>query len=412
MRKRTLDHYDPVVGPTVLSQIRQLAKPLMGSRIVHVNSSRDGGGVAEILRWLVPTLDELGIETSWEIVKGSPEFFNITKAFHNGLQGDHVNLTPEMIRTYESTLEENAERLRPKLESADYVVIHDPQPAGLFKLCPDRKGHWIWRCHIDVSSPQPRVWDYIQQQIEAYDASIFSMPQFARSLPHPQFLIPPSIDPLSEKNCDLEPETILQTLLDLELPSDLPLLTQVSRFDRFKDPLGVIEAFKLVRRTRRVGLVLVGGDATDDPEGEQVFKEVQNAASSEDCIWPIMLPPDAHSQINALQRSSAAIIQKSLREGFSLTVSEGLWKSKPVVGGNVGGICLQIRNNFNGYLVNSPEGAALRLNFLLNHPERSEQMGRNGREFVRENFLLTRHLRDYLTLFRSIHNAGKRLLVA
>lgn len=412
MHHRSLDHYEPVVGPTALHQLQHLAKPLMGSRMVHVNSTAEGGGVAEILHWLVPFLDELGIETCWETLDGNEEFFNVTKAFHNGLQGDPVTLTSEMIETYESTLEANLERLRPRLESADFVVIHDPQPAGLLKLFPNRKGHWIWRCHIDVSSPQPRIWDYIRQQIEDYDASVFSMPQFAQPLPHPQFLIAPSIDPLSEKNCDLEPQTILQALLDLNLPSDLPLLTQVSRFDHFKDPLGVVDAFRLVRRTRRAGLVLVGGDASDDPEGMQVFEQVKEATRKDECIWPIMLPSDAHSTINALQRSSVAVIQKSLREGFGLTVSEGLWKSKPVVGGNVGGICLQLRDNFNGFLVNSPEGAALRLNYLLNHPERAEQMGRNGREFVREHFLSTRHLRDYLTLFRSLHNAGKRLLVA
>ncbi len=412
MTERSLDHYDPVVGPAVLSQIRKLAEPLKGSRIVHVNSTREGGGVAEILHWLVRFLDELGIETSWETIDGNPDFFNTTKAFHNGLQGDAVDLTTDMIEAYENTVAENAERLRPMLEAADFVVIHDPQPAALLNLCPNRKGHWIWRCHIDVSSPHPKIWEYIRNLVEGYDASIFSMPQFAQALPHPQFLIAPSIDPLSEKNCDLEPHAILQALLDLELPSDLPLLTQVSRFDRFKDPVGVIEAFKLVTRTRRAGLVLVGGGASDDPEGMQVFEEVREAADSHDCIWPIMLPADAHQTINALQRASVAVIQKSLREGFALTVSEGLWKSKPVIGGNVGGICLQLRNGFNGYLVDSPEGAALRIGYLLNHPQRAEAMGRNGREFVREHFLLTRHLRDYLTLFRSLRSSGERLLVA
>jgi trehalose synthase len=409
---RSLSHYEPVVGPSILSQLRHLAEPLKGASVVHVNSTREGGGVAEILHWLVPFLGELGVECSWEVLDGDADFFAVTKAFHNGLQGEPTELTREMIAAYEDTVARNAERLRPILEAADYVVIHDPQPAALLGLCPDRRGRWIWRCHIDASSPHPDVWNYLQGKIEGYDASIFSMPEFAQPLPHPQFLIAPSIDPLSDKNRDLEPSEILQTLVELELPSDLPLLTQVSRFDRFKDPLGVIEAFRLLGPSRRAGLVLVGGGASDDPEGMQVFEEVREAAEPDPCIWTLMLPADAHRTINALQRSSAVVLQKSLREGFALTVSEGLWKSRPVIGGNVGGIRLQLRNGFNGYLVDSPEGAALRLGYLLGHPERADRMGRRGREYVRDCFLLSRHLRDYLTLFRSLQSGGRRVLIA
>lgn len=274
-----LNDYAPVVGSNSISQLRQLARELSGARVVHVNSTRVGGGVAEILGWLVPLMNDLGLETSWEIVEGHSEFFGVTKSFHNALQGTNTPLTDKMLDIYKTTLAHNAERLRPILEEADFVFIHDPQPAGLFDFCPNRKGIWIWRCHIDVSHPNRRFWNFLKSQVSNYQASIFSMPDFAQSLPHPQFMIAPSIDPLSMKNCNLPDSEVAATLDQLGIPDDLPILTQISRFDRFKDPVGVIEAFGLLSASVHARLVLAGGGATDDPEGAAVLEEVRDAVN-------------------------------------------------------------------------------------------------------------------------------------
>lgn len=399
---RTLQSYEEVVGSIVISQLRQFAKELAGATVVHVNSTRVGGGVAEILAWLVPLMCDLGIDASWEVIEGNEPFFHVTKSFHNGLQGVAAPLTQRMIETYEETLTSNAQRLRPILEAADFVIIHDPQPAHLLELCPNRKGKWIWRCHIDASHPYRKIWKYLQGKVRGYDASIFSMPEFAQPLPHPQFLIAPSIDPLSEKNCPLPDTEIASTLERYGIPSDRPLLTQVSRFDRFKDPLGVIEAFKLLSEVVDAQLLLAGGGATDDPEGAAVLEEVEDAAKGDPRIQILLLPGDAHRTINALQRASTLVLQKSLQEGFGLTVTEAMWKGKPVIGGNVGGIRLQVHNYHTGFLVNTPEGAALRMRELLRRPETIKQMGDTAKGFVKDNFLLTRHLREYLTLMLAL----------
>lgn len=395
---RSLRDYEAVVGPEAISQLWQLADDLKGATVVHVNSTREGGGVAEILAWLNPLMQELGLNTSWEVIEGNPDFFHVTKTFHNGLQGTQVTLNDHMIAAYESTVAENAERLRSKLEAADFVFIHDPQPAHLLQLCPQRKGKWTWRCHIDASHPNRRIWNYLRGQVTGFDASIFSMPEFAQRLPHPQFLIAPSIDPLSEKNMELDEREINHTLDTYGISRELPLLTQISRFDRFKDPVGVIHAFNLLNGTVDAQLVLAGGGATDDPEGAAVLEEVRAAAKGNDRIKVLLLPPDAHRTINALQRASTIIIQKSLQEGFGLTVTEAMWKGKPVIGGNVGGIRLQIHNHHTGYLVDTPEGASLRIRELLHRPEKMQRIGATARRFVTENFLLNRHLREYLTL--------------
>lgn len=408
---RTLENYQQIVGQRAVSQLEQLGRELAGSKVVHVNSTKEGGGVAEILTWLIPLMRDLNIDASWEVVSGKDEYFHVTKAFHNGLQGNKVYLTSEMIKTYERTVEENAERLRPILEEADYVYIHDPQPAALIKHCPNRKGKWIWRCHIDVSKPDIYVWKYIKSLVSGYDASIFSMPHFAQSLPHPQFIIAPSIDPLSEKNRDMNFDEISNVLNALKIPTDVPILTQVSRFDRFKDPVGVIKAFNLLRRSVRARLVLAGGGAADDPEGAAVLDEVRQAAGDDDHIHILMLPSDAHTTINALQRASRIVIQKSTQEGFGLTVTEAMWKGKPVIGGDVGGIRLQVHNHHTGFLVSTPEGAALRIMELINHEERIEKIGRTAREFVREYFLLNRHLREYLTLMLGLRHGVANYLV-
>lgn len=395
---RTLPEYESIIGPVSTLKLKQVAADLKGARVVHVNSTREGGGVAEILFWMIPLMNELGLEASWEVIEGNPEFFNTTKSFHNGLQGSNMVLTDKMIKAYEDTLAANADRLRPVLEEADFVIIHDPQPAMLHELCPNRKGRWIWRCHIDVSKPNRRVWNYISSKVDAYDASIFSMPDFARKLNHPQFIIAPSIDPLSEKNAELSRNDISRTLRKFKLELDRPILCQISRFDRFKDPIGVIQAFMLLNGAFNAQLVLAGGGATDDPEGAAVLEEVMNAAEGNDSIHILNLPPDAHRTINALQRAATIIIQKSLQEGFGLTVTEAMWKHKPVIGGNTGGIRLQVHNYYTGFLVNTPDGAALRIRKLLSRPDLVENMGARAREFVKENYLCNRQLRENLTL--------------
>lgn len=395
---RRLSDYEPIIGTVAASKLRQIATHLEGMKVVHVNSTKEGGGVAEILFWMIPLMRDLGLDASWEVINGNPEFFDVTKAFHNGLQGKKVLLTDKMNSAYEDTLESNAQRLRPKLEEADFVIIHDPQPARLLQLCPNRKGKWIWRCHIDASQPNRKVWNYIKSMVDGYDASIFSMPEFARTLNHPQFIVAPSIDPLSEKNIEMSNDEIHSILNQFDLDCNRPMITQISRFDRFKDPIGVIEAVKLLNSAYNVQLVLAGGGATDDPEGSAVLEEVQQASEGEDNINVLLLPPDAHRIINALQRASTIVLQKSLQEGFGLTVTEAMWKGKPVIGGNVGGIRLQIHDSHTGFLVDTPEGAALRMHNLLAKPELMTRLGETARQFVLENFLCNRQLREYMTL--------------
>lgn len=403
MAVATLDHYAAVVGTDVIDQLRQLAGPLSGLKVVHVNSTRYGGGVAEILDRLVPLMRELGLDASWEVIRGTPEFYQCTKSFHNALQGWSVRIRDELLRAYERVNAENAEELRSKLEAADIVFIHDPQPAPLLRNIPNRRGKWIWRCHIDVSTPYRPVWKYLRDFIVPYDASIWSLSMFAQPIPHPQYLIPPSIDPLSQKNVELDPAEVSAVCREFNLDCSRPIAVQVSRFDLFKDPLGVIKAYKLAKlEVPGLQLVLVGSGATDDPEGEQVLRDVRAAAEGDRDIHVLLLPPDAHRIINAMQRAADVVIQKSLREGFGLTVTEALWKGKPVIGGNTGGIRLQVINHHTGFLVNTPEGAALRLRYLLDNRDKLHEMGQKGQRFVREHFLLTRHLREYLTMMVAV----------
>jgi trehalose synthase len=402
-----LDAYAEHTGRDVVGHLRQLAEPLQGLKVVHVNSTRIGGGVAEILEKLVPLTRELGVDASWEVISGGEEFFVCTKHMHNALQGNRVDIEPALLAAYEATNARNAEQLRPQLEDADVVFIHDPQPAPLLGLCPDRRGKWIWRCHIDASHPYRAVWKYLHGHLTDYDASIFSLPDFAQSLPHPAYIVPPSIDPLSEKNVALQDAEVAAVRERFGLDPQRPLVLQVSRFDRFKDPLGVIHAHQLAKRfLPGLQLVLAGGSATDDPEGARVLQDVQDAAADDDSIHVLLLPPDAHRTINALQRAADLVLQKSTREGFGLTVTEAMWKGKAVIGGNTGGIRLQVIDFHTGFLVSTPEGAALRIRYLLHQREQLAAMGNKAREFVRENFLLTRQLREYLTLMLALRNGG------
>lgn len=396
---KLIDDYAPIVGEDVIHHIREISAPLRGLKVVHVNSTKIGGGVAEILDRIVPLMMELGIEARWEVIKGEEKFYECTKSFHNVLQGKYAPISDLLLRAYELTNQENAEALRSVLEDADMVFIHDPQPLPLLKWIPNRRGKWLWRCHIDLSHPYRPIWKYLREFAIGYDASIFSLADFAQPLPHTQYLVPPSIDPWSDKNIELTPRDIRETQDQFDIDPDRPIILQVSRFDRFKDPIGVIRAFRLVKRfSPGLQLVLAGGGASDDPEGGIVLKEVREEANNDPDIRILVLPPDAHRSINALQRGANFIIQKSIKEGFGLTVTEGLWKAKPVIGGDTGGIRLQIIDHHTGFLVSTPEGAALRIRYLLRQPGKAQEMALKGKEFVRQNFLITRHLREYLSL--------------
>jgi trehalose synthase len=390
----SLREYEAVAPRGSIDLLRRLAERVRGRSMLHVNSTRIGGGVAEMLQRYVPLFAELGIEPRWEVLNGSGEFFHVTKAFHNALQGQELIFTDGMLRAYLDTNRSNASRLN---LDADLVIIHDPQPAALIDYAA-RRAPWVWRCHIDVAHPQRRAWSFLRDYVGKYDAAIFSLPKFAQRLPIRQYLIYPSIDPLADKNRDLTDEEITTVLEQVQVPQDKPILLQVSRFDRFKDPVGVINAYRIVKKYDDCRLVLAGGSAEDDPEGAEVLAEVRDAAGEDPDIHVLVLPPTANVEINALQRAATIIIQKSTKEGFGLTVAEGMWKGKPVIGGFAGGITVQVIYDVTGYTVNSVEGCAFRIRYLLNNPELARQMGKNAREYVRQNFLITRDLAEHLAL--------------
>lgn len=394
-----IDAYAAVVGESEIGALRGFARQLQGRRVKMVNSTAVGGGVAEILNRLVPLLDELGISTRWEVLKGGEQFFAVTKGFHNALHGAPYEGHPDWFDVFLATNRENRHRMQ---FDEDVIVIHDPQPAALVEARDGSKSRWVWRCHIDLSNPSREVWEFLRPFIERYDASVFSSPAFTQGLKIPQYLIYPTIDPLADKNRDLEPEFIRQLLERFEIDSKRPILTQVSRFDRLKDPVGVIQAYKMVRKHSDCQLVLAGGGASDDPEGEAILNEVKEAANGDADIHILSLPPWSHLEINALQRASTIVIQKSLREGFGLTVSEALWKRKPVIASAVGGIPRQVIHKLTGLLVHSIEGAAYQIRFLLSNPDFARKLGENGHEHVKENFLITHNLKRYMLLFLSL----------
>jgi trehalose synthase len=402
-----LDDYVAVLGAPAIAEIRSLAHRFEGRRICMVNSTAVGGGVAELLNRLVPLLEDLGIPTRWEVIRGGEAFFGVTKAIHNALHGTPVEMTQAMRDQFLVVNDENAAALD---LAADLVVIHDPQPLPLITHRPPGAGHWVWRCHVDVSRPQPEVWDWLRQYIVRYDASVFSAPEFAQVLPITQYMIHPAIDPLAEKNRDLSPGEIEAVLTRLGIRDDRPIVTQVSRFDRLKDPVGVIRAYQLARRTVDCQLVLAGGGAADDPEGAAVLEEVRQAADGDPLIHILELPPFSDREINALQRASAVVVQKSLREGFGLTVTEALWKRRAVVASAVGGIPLQVLHNLTGLLVHSVEGTAHRIRTLLRDPAFARRLGENGHEYVQTRFLTTSNLRAWLALAISVRHPGERII--
>lgn len=395
-----LQDYEPIVGGGVIDELRILADRLRGKSVQNINSTAVGGGVAEILNRMVPLLRELGVDARWDVIKGGQQFFNVTKQLHNALHGAPAEITGEMWDAFWATGEQNSREIEC---SAEIVFVHDPQPIALINQKPTRRNKWIWRCHVDVSHAQTAVWDVLRSHVLRYDAAVFSAPAFSKPLPIRQFLISPSIDPLSDKNRELPESAVEETLAAYGLKRDKPMITQVSRFDYLKDPVGVIEAYRQVKRTIDCQLVLAGGTASDDPESEGVLHMLKKVAADDPDIH-ILLMPQNDLHINALQRASDVIVQKSLREGFGLTVTEALWKGKPVVASAVGGIPLQIKHRYHGLLCHGVDGAAYAIKQLLQNPDFAKKLGENGREHVRQNYLLTRHLKEYLLLFLALYH--------
>jgi trehalose synthase len=398
-----LEEYARILGEGEIEELRALAKPLRGRSIEMINSTAVGGGVAEILTRLLPLGEQLGLNIRWDVLTGGDDFFEVTKAFHNALHGAPYHATARDCEIFKTYNERNQKRLP---LDAEFMVIHDPQPAALIEARKKNGNHWVWRCHIDLSHPNQAVWDFLEPYVARHDASMFSSPEFARKLPIPQYLFYPAIDPLSEKNCDLEPEFIPGVLARYGIDPQRPILTQISRFDRSKDPVGVVRAYRIVKRYFDCQLVLAGGGAPDDPEGSVVLKEVLREAENDPDIKVLDLPASAPLEVNALQRASTIVIQKSLREGFGLTVSEALWKKKPVVASAVGGIPTQVIHKQTGLLAHSVEGTAYQIRFLLSHPEIAAKLGESGHQHVKENFLITQKLKRYLTLFLAL-SGGK-----
>lgn len=401
---RHLAQYGLVVDGELLDAVRKEAEPLREARVLHLNATAFGGGVAEILHWLVPLMRAAGLDAEWQVIEGSEEFFGVTKAMHNGLQGMDLEFTPGMQETWERTNEANAHALEGQY---DFVIVHDPQPAGMVHFChPEVSKSWVWRCHIDTSNANRAFWDYLVPYASAYDAYIFTMREFlGPGLSEEKLaVIPPRIDPLAPKNLPV-PEGEMKTILQrFGVDPGRPLLCQVSRFDPWKDPLGVIDAYRLVKEeVPEVQLALVGSMASDDPEGWPYYDAtLRHAGEDPDIVILHNFYGVGSREVAAFQSGADVVIQKSLREGFGLTVSEALWKGKPVVGGNAGGIRLQVLDGQTGYLVNSVEECAWRCTELLQNPDRARAMGEAGREHVRQNFLSIQHLRDYLSLLNRL----------
>ena len=396
---RSIKEYSDIAGKETIEEIEKLGSYLNGKIVQNINSTPVGGGVAEILSRMVPLLKEVGVDARWDFIKGGERFFEITKKIHNSLHGVEENISENDFKHFLDVTEENLKDIN---LIGDIIFIHDPQPIGLIKA-KDKKAFkekkFIWRCHIDLSSANMKTFNFLKKFIEKYDYSVFSSPLFAKKLKIPQILISPSIDPLSDKNKDLPAETINEVLSRFKIDPERNIITQVSRFDRLKDPLGVIDVYRLVKKHVDCQLVLAGGAASDDPEATEVYNEVIEKAGGDKDIFILNLPPISNIEINALQRASTVILQKSIKEGFGLTVSEGLWKSKPVIASAVGGIPLQITHKYSGLLSRTTEGTALYVKQVLQNPEYAKQLGENGHNHVKHNFLITRHLRDYILLF-------------
>ncbi|NNF84758.1 MAG: glycosyltransferase [Deltaproteobacteria bacterium] len=394
-----VEDFERYTGPETVERIIRKAKQFQDMHVVHVNSTYYGGGVAEVLSSKTLLMNSLGIKTGWRVIQGSPDFFSITKKMHNALQGDRIGLTERKMQIYEDVIYENV--VRNHLDH-DIVIVHDPQPLAMIRH--HRKfGPWIWRCHIDLTKPNPEVMRFLLPYINMYDAVILTLKEYKQKFKTPQLFFFPTINPFSITNQDLSEEEISERLGHYRIPVDLPLVVQVSRFDRWKDPGGVIEAFRIARKKVDCTLVLLGNVATDDPEGEKVYQSLMD--NREERI--IILSVQDSALVNALQRRATVVLQKSLREGFGLTVAEAMWKRTPVIGGNVGGIRHQIEDGKNGFLVSSVTHAAERIVQLVKDKKLNRTMGKRARETVRKNYLLTRSVERYLDMFGSFETSYK-----
>ncbi len=403
LRNVSLDEYVGNVGEEEVNAVRDLGEKLKGKSVTHVNSTSYGGGVAEMLRNLVPLMNDAGLDVHWEIIKGSLEFFNITKKIHNALQGMNLELTPEEIRVY---LEYNRQNSESSILNTDFVVVHDNQPAAMIQFLPVRKDKWIWRCHIDLSTPNTSVWSFLEPYIRRYDAAIFSSEKYIiPSLKVEKTIVrPPAIDPLSDKNKEIPTDIIAEVLTRYGVNPEKPIITQVGRFDPWKDPVGVIDVYRIVKKEiPQVQLLLIAGMANDDPEGWIYFEKTARHAGDDNDIHLLTdLKGVKDMEVNAFQRASDVMLQMSTREGFGLTVTESLWKGIPVIGRAVGGIPLQIINGTNGYLISTVEEAAEKTIFLINHQQEAMEMGIMGKEHVKKNFLIINDVKDYLKLFTEL----------
>jgi trehalose synthase len=386
-----VEDYAPLVGDATVERILKKAEQLSDLHIVNISSTLYGGGVVEILTPLTLLMNRAGIKTGWRVIQGRPDFFSVTKKMHNALQGDQINLSDQKKRIYEEVVYENA--LRTHLDH-DLVIVHDPQPLPIIRHY-RKSAPWVWRCHVDLTSPNRKLWAYLKPFIERYDAVILSIPEYRQRLKVPQRFFTPAIDPFISTNRHLDEDEIDDRLSHYGIPTGLPIVAQITRFDRWKDPHGVIEAFRIARREVDCILVLLGNIAMDDPEGQQVFESL--CESRDENIFVLSCQDTA--LVNALQRRAAVVMQKSIREGFGLSVTEAMWKGTPVIGGKVGGICHQIEDGVNGFLVTSVKEAAQRVVQLLKDPDLRRSMGENGRDTVRRRFLLTRLMEQYLDLF-------------
>jgi trehalose synthase len=394
--------YAPLIGDEAIERILRKSALLRDFHLVHVSSTFYGGGVAEILTPLTLLLNDMGIETGWRMIQGTPAFFNCTKKLHNALQGDAVQITPDERAVYEQVVRENAMRLH--IEDCDAVIVHDPQPLPLVEHLKASSGSWIWQCHVDLSAPEPAVWDYLARWVEHYDTAVFSLPEYRQRLGIEQRFITPAINPFSAKNCELSTRQIDQCLAHHCIPLERPIVAQVSRFDRWKDPVGVIEAVRKARKIADCTLVLLGNVAVDDPESELILETIHSSADER----VVVVAVDDPMLVNALQRKAAVVLQKSLREGFGMTVTEAMWKGAAVIGGNVGGIARQITDGENGFLVNSVDECAERIVQLLNNPALGKQLGARARETVRRNFLLSHLVEDWIDLLAGLRERPDR----
>jgi trehalose synthase len=402
-RKIVLRDYVNIVGEEEIQAVKELGEKLKGKSIMHINSTATGGGVAEILHNLVPLMKDVGLDVHWEVIKGSFDFFNVTKKIHNALQGLNIQLSKEEEHTY---LEYNRMNSESTILDTDVVMIHDAQPAALIQFYPNKNNKWIWRCHVDLSTPNLAIWGFLEPFISRYDAAVFTAKQYVvPSLTVKTLSIrPPSINPLSEKNRELTDSEFSEVLRRFEINADKPIITQVGRFDPWKDPSGVIDVYRIIKKQiPEVQLLLIAGMATDDPEGWLYLEKTARHAGEDPDIHFLTDLKGVHDlEVNAFQRASQVVLQMSTREGFGLTVAEALWKGVPVVGRKVGGIPLQIIDGENGFLVDTVEQAAERTLCLLKNQEMATQMGINGKEHVRQNFLIISQLRDNLRLFSDL----------